>query len=93
MEQFFKDIDYEVGWYQYQNTAHLLGDFQAPNIEVQHNQVNYRRQFQRIRKVQRIMTLKYVHPMWGILVEIKSSITLLFYNEISSGALHLRIWH
>lgn len=34
VEEFFKDIGYKVGWYQYQNTAHLLGDFQAPNIEV-----------------------------------------------------------
>ncbi|VDK68485.1 unnamed protein product [Litomosoides sigmodontis] len=34
VKQFFEDIDYEVGWYQYRNTAHLLGDFQAPNVEV-----------------------------------------------------------
>ncbi|CAG9535443.1 unnamed protein product [Cercopithifilaria johnstoni] len=34
VEEFFKDINYKVGWYQYQNTAHLLDDFQAPNVEI-----------------------------------------------------------
>ncbi|MCP9260311.1 Group XV phospholipase A2 [Dirofilaria immitis] len=34
VEEFFEDINYKVGWYQYQNTAHLLGNFQAPNVEL-----------------------------------------------------------
>lgn len=34
VEEFFNEIDYKVGWYQYQNTANLLGDLQAPNVEV-----------------------------------------------------------
>ncbi|OZC12453.1 Lecithin:cholesterol acyltransferase [Onchocerca flexuosa] len=34
VEEFFQDINYEVGWYQYQNTAYLLGNFKAPNVAI-----------------------------------------------------------
>lgn len=34
VDEFFKDINYEVGISQYQNTAHLLDDLHAPNVEV-----------------------------------------------------------
>ncbi|VDN03691.1 unnamed protein product, partial [Thelazia callipaeda] len=34
VEEFFNDIKYEIGWYQYQNTAFLLKDLHAPNVEV-----------------------------------------------------------
>uniref|UniRef100_A0A915PLK0 Lecithin:cholesterol acyltransferase n=1 Tax=Setaria digitata TaxID=48799 RepID=A0A915PLK0_9BILA len=34
VEDFFGDINYEIGWSQYLNTARLLGNFQAPNVEM-----------------------------------------------------------
>ncbi|VDN36215.1 unnamed protein product [Gongylonema pulchrum] len=36
VEEFFNDIRYEVGFSQYQNTAHLLGKFSAPKVEVRY---------------------------------------------------------
>ncbi|KHN84473.1 Group XV phospholipase A2 [Toxocara canis] len=34
VKEFFEDIKYEDGWSQYENTAHLLGNLDAPNVEI-----------------------------------------------------------